>query len=329
MSSIDDHPRRGNQVSAGEQKVSNFTEADCIASFVPTMPTRYWEVIGAFVRDAVRDALPETPYTAYDLLSTVSRHVLWCWQTAGLDLNRSDIFDRRAIDEFISRGCPHLAPASRGNRRSQLLRVCEALLGSESSNVRLKALSSSEPVPPYSVAEMESLRSWAAGQATSTRRRDAATLLSLGAGAGLATEDISELTADMVVVDEAGVQLSVPGRRARLVPVLIEWEGPLIEAATSIPPGFPLFGERRKTSNKNFVTGFVQKSAGVGVKPSVQRLRSTWIVYHLAARTPIAILMDAAGVHSLEALGRYVRFVPPIDPAEAREALRGKRRHGS
>ncbi len=300
-----------------------------IQNFTPDMPERYWSVIETFVRAVVTDAQPATPYTAGSLLSSTAHHVLWCWQTAGLDLSRRSVFDRWAIEEYITRGCPTLSPASRGNRRSQLLRVAEALLGPEGSPGRLAPLPPSDPVRPYSPPELAALRSWAAGQATPTRRRDAATLLALGAGAGLAVEDIAGLTAGMVGVDEVGVLIAVPGRRARLVPVLADWEGSLVEAARSVAPDRPLFGQRRTTGNKNCVSNFVGKSSGVGPKPSVQRLRATWIVHHLAVRTPVVPFMAAAGVQSLEALTRYLRFVPGVDPAEARQALRGQLRGGA
>ncbi len=297
-----------------------------IRGFTPDMPERYWRVIEAFVRAAVTDAQPSTPYAARDLLSVTSRYVLWCWQTAGLDLDRKVVFDRLVIEEFIARGCPALSSASRGNRRSQLLRMSEALLGPEGSPARLAPLPPSDPVRPYSTSELLALRSWAAGQSTATARRDAGTLLALGAGAGLAVEDVAGLTAGMVTVDDLGVFLAVPGRRPRLVPVLASWETPIIEATAVIPADRPLFRERRTTPDKNFVANFVDRSAGVGIKPSVQRLRATWIVGHLTASTPVVALMAAAGVESLEALTRYLRFVPGVDPAEARRLLRGQLR---
>jgi len=299
-----------------------------IENFTPDMPDRYWAVIEDFVRAAVADAQPSTVYSAHNLLSAVSRHVLWCWQTAGLELDRKVVFDRWTIAEYIVKGCPTLTPASRGNRRSQLLRVAEALLGPEGSPARLAPLPASDPVRPYSPSELIALRSWAAGQSTPTRRRDAATLLALAAGGGLAVEDIAGVTAGMVAVDGEGVLIAVPGRRARLVPVLADWEGPLIDASRSISPDRPIFGEGRTTSNKNFVSNFVGKSSGVCLKPSAQRLRATWIVHHLAVRTPVVPFMAAAGVQSLEALTRYLRFVPGVGPTEAREALRGQLRGG-
>jgi hypothetical protein len=288
------------------------------------MPDTYWQVIEGFVRSAVLDAQPATPYAAGDLLTVTARLALWCWQTAGLSLARRVVFDRLVIEEFIAQGCPALTPASAGNQRSKLLRMAEALNPSAANRARLAPLPPSDPVRPYSASELAALRSWATGQTTETRRRDAATLLALGAGAGLAVEDIAGITAAMISVDEAGVLVAVPGRRARFVPVLAAWEAPIIEAAAWVPPGRRLFGENRTTGNKNFVSNFVDKSAGAGLKPSVQRLRATWLVHHLAVRTPVVPFMTAAGVQSLEALTRYLRFVPGIDPTEARHALRGQ-----
>lgn len=296
------------------------TVAQRIREFTPNMPEAYWQVIEGFVRTAVADSVAATPYTASDLLTVVARLALWCWQTAGLALDREVVFDRTVIDEYIVHGCPTLAQASAGNRRSQLLRVAEALHQS-GQPVRLSPLPTSDPVRPYSPAEMTALRSWAAGQSTLTRRRDAHTLLALGAGAGLAVEDISGLTAGMVTVDDEGVLIAVPGRRARPVPMLASWETPLIDAVESVPAARLLFCANRTTTGKNFVSSFVHRSAGVSLKPSTQRLRATWIVTHLVARTPVVPLMTAAGVVSLEALTRYLRYLPGIDPVVARRAL--------
>lgn len=294
-----------------------------IDHFTPDMPERYWQVIEAFVRAAVTDAGPAAVYTAANLLSTTSRHVLWCWQTAGLPLEREVVFDRAVIEEFIVHGCPNLTPASAGNRRTQLHRMAEALNHS-GQPARLSPLPSSDPVRPYSPSEMIALRSWTTGQNTPTRRRDASVLLALGAGAGLAVEDIAGLTAAMVTVDDQGVLLAVPGRRTRVVPVLAAWEAEIIGAVDEVPDDRFLFCSNRTVTGKNYLGSFVRKSTGVEIKPLVQRLRATWIVGHLAARTPVVPLMAAAGVESLEALTRYLRFVPGIEAAEARRALRGQ-----
>ncbi|MDQ2729913.1 MAG: hypothetical protein M3Y91_19140 [Actinomycetota bacterium] len=299
------------------------TVARYIGEFTPDMPERYWAVIEAFVRAAVADAQPRTPYRVRDLLTPTARHVLWCWQTAGLPLQREVIFDRHVIEEFAAHGSPTWSPATTGNHRSQLLRMAEAL-NPKAQPARLTPFPSADPVRPYSPSEMTALRSWTTGQNTPTRRRDASVLLALGAGAGLAVEDIAGLTAAMVTVDDDGVLLAVPGRRARVVPVLAAWEAEIIGAVEVVPADRFLFCANRTVTGKNYLGSFVRKSTGVEIKPLVQRLRATWIVGHLAARTPVVPLMAAAGVESLEALTRYLRFVPGIEAAEARRALRGQ-----
>ncbi len=295
-----------------------------VAQYRPRMPDAAWEPIAPFVRAAVRDATPHTVYGVKALLSTLAHFARWCSETAGLELDRAVVFDRYVIEEFIVKGCPGLNPASRGNRRSQLLRIAEALLGPVRAPSALTPLRASDPQRPYTEAEIASLRSWASGQGTAGRRRDAWTLLALGLGAGLAAEDIRFLTASMVRHDSHGVILDVPGRHPRQVPVLDSWSEPVLAAAAAIAADRPLFRPDRGSGNKNFVGQFVHASNGAGRKPSVQRLRVTWIVWHLNAGTPVVPVMEAAGVERLGALTRYVRFVKDVDADEARKRLQGQ-----
>jgi hypothetical protein len=82
------------------------------------------------------------------------------------------------------------------------------------------------------------------------------------------------------------------------------------------------FSPRRTVEGKNTVTNFVAKTSGIH-KPNSQRLRATWIVHHLSAATPVNVLMNAAGVLSLDALTRYIQFVPDAEPSEVPARLRG------
>ncbi len=55
-------------------------------------------------------------------------------------------------------------------------------------------------------------------------------------------------------------------------------------------------------------------------------MRATWMVTHLTAGSPVKALVEAAGVDSLEALTRYLRFVPDADVAAYRAAFRAATR---
>ena len=116
-------------VGVNQQSVVLDKVALTIESYTPDLPGEHWAVIGPFVRESVTACEQKTPYSARDLLAASARHVHWCWQTAGLPLDREVVFRREVIAEYIAHGCPQMSPASAGNRRSQLLRMSELLLG--------------------------------------------------------------------------------------------------------------------------------------------------------------------------------------------------------
>lgn len=299
--------------------------AERINDYTPEIDPAHWTAIGGFVRAAVHDADPHTTYRAKDLLGAATALTHWAWML-GQPLDRSVVFDRWQIEAFIAEGWPPTwSAASRGNRRSVLFRVSEALLGHEARTPRVAPLPNADPSRPYTGSELTAFRSWADAQATTSKRRDCAVVVALGAGAGLATEDLLPLRArDINRVGEALV-VTVSGRRARQVPVLDAWSDDVLDAIVTLDVDDFVFRPHRRGIAKNSVSNFLGKTTGVA-KPSPQRLRATWIVHHLTVGTPVKAFMTAAGVQSLEALTRYLRFVPDLDPDEALRRLRGELR---
>jgi len=301
------------------------TVAERIERYTPQMPSDYWDAIGDFVRSCITNAQPSSRISAQRSLSPVTALVLWSWQL-GYELDRRLIFDRMTIEEFIASGCPATwSSATRGNMRSQLFNISEALLGTEARIPRLNPLPPSNPSKPYHVKEIVTFRSWAMGQSTQSKRHDATALLALGAGAGLATEDLLTIHVSDVTLVDGFVIVNVTGRRPRQVPVLAEWEGDLLDVVRETTSGAFVFGQNRTTRQKNAVSNFLSKTTGTH-KPNSQRLRATWIVHHLSVATPVKALLGAAGVESFEAFTRFIPFVPEVDPMEARHVLRGNKR---
>lgn len=294
-----------------------------ILNYTPDLPADHWAKIESFVRQAVADCVDRTPYDTKTLLHAVKAHVHWCWQTACVELNRDLIFSRLQVEEFIVSTDSPWQGASKANYRSQLLRVCEVLGGPE-AGVRLSPLPKSEPLAPYNRADIIRFRAWAASQSTEVKRHDLGALLSLGFGAGLSAGEISEASPDDVSQDEHGVLIRVANglRAERYVPVLAGWESGVIEAVERSAGARYLFRPGRTRTTKNTVTDLIRRSSPINPALSSQRMRGTWITGHLAARTPIVPLIEAAGVESLEALTRYLRFLPEVDPVEARARLR-------
>jgi len=290
-----------------------------LPDYSPALDTGCWAAIGAFTLASVADTVDALPYDTADLNFAATRLVAWCWETAGLPLDRHIVFHRDTIARFISVGCPKLKPASRGNLRSQLLRMSE-MLGQPAPR-RLKALPPSDPSSPYSAEQLLSLRSWASGQSTAGRRANAAVLLALGAGAGLSASEIGDLRVADIQVDELGVLVNVTGNRARSVPVLREWEGALADRRASLDPKKYAFRENRKHFYPNLISNFIDRGHPTRVRLTTQRMRATWIVHHLGVGAPISVLMEAAGVQSLEAFTRYLRFVSRPNSTVARKIM--------
>lgn len=72
------------------------------------------------------------------------------------------------------------------------------------------------------------------------------------------------------------------------------------------------------------MNAFVAKSQGIpGLpKPQSNRLRNTWLITHLAARTDMRALMQAAGISKFENLAALLKHLPELDSDEYRRLLR-------
>jgi len=320
-------PSRQNGARKHQSGKGQATVGGRIGNYTPNIELEHWANIEDFVRSAVTRAVPSTTYGASKLFSAVTPFVHWAWK-AGHHLDDVTIFDRWLIEEFIATACPTTwSQATKGNQRSVIFRVAEAVLGMDARTPRVLPLTAADPSRPYTAAEIVALRSWARSQSTELLRLNATVLLAFCAGAGLAAEDIAGVRVrDVRLHDDGSVTVLVPGRRGRRVTVLASWEGDAAACVVGRDPGeFVLVPGRTDGVFKNVCTQFVSRTTGV-IKPSSQRLRATWLVHHLTIGTPVKVLLEAAGIGSLNALTRYVQFVPDVDVTVARRRLRDELR---
>jgi integrase len=288
--------------------------------FVPQLPDHVSLAVRGFVNDAVVACLGRTPYDELELKVAATKLAAWARTHAGFPLENDVLFRREVIANFIATGAPEYRPAARGNLRSQLLRMSEILLPANAPR-RLRPLPPSDPTTPYSEQEVALLRVWANTESTTARIANANVLLALGLGAGLSASEIGNVRVDDLLADDLGVVVRVTGERAREVPVLHAWESALLNRRQALSAGRFVFRENHGKFYPNLVSNFVARSHVIGPLPQTQRMRTTWIVHHLARGTPVKALLDAAGVESLEAFTRYVPFLPRLRSAEARVAL--------
>jgi hypothetical protein len=215
-------------------------------------------------------------------------------------LEVSAVFSRKNIASFIDTGLPTLSTATRGNYASQLLRTAEALLDELLAPRPLTALAPSDPSVPYTAEEQELQREWAHKQKKS-RRTDAQIFVSLGLGAGLSAQEIANFKArDVSFCDQGATIVSVAEGRVRNVPLLRRWERAVLRRARELAPDEFMFLPGRTGAGKNLIWNFVARGGGL-IYVQTQRMRSTWVVTHMTARSPLPALVEAAGVDSLEA----------------------------
>lgn len=290
--------------------------------YTPLIAPVYWDDVRDFVEKAVTAVRGRTPYSEAELSLSVGRLAVWCWHTVGLDLKEELVFHRSSIDRFARSGLTDFNEAARGNIRSQLLRVAEVLLDSTLAPPRLTPMRAADPSQPYLEREVVALQGWAESQSTPARRTNAQVLLALGLGAGLSASEIGNLRVGNIEAALTGVDVNVVVGRARRVPVLAAWAGALVGRTQDLPPESFAFREAHTTASENLISNFVRRSRSEGTVPQSQRMRATWIVHHLQSGVPVVALLRAAGVDSLDALNRYVRFVSGPAPLVSEAMMR-------
>jgi integrase len=275
--------------------------------YVPMLALPYWVHIGPFVRESVNEAVRLTGRSERDLYAALTPLVLWSWQTRGLALERSRIFRRSVVDQFVHLGMENYARGSQATHRAALWRMVEVLNPDEESRAR-RPIGRSEPTTPYNETEVAALASWAQGQRTEGRRLSASALLALGLGAGLATRELLAVRSDDIVSGAAGTLIRVRSDRERTVPLLRSWERMLDTAMHESMPGGWVFRPGRKNTADGQVTDFLTRSrTTLDIRPS--RMRSTWLVGHLDDGTSPQELLRISGLKNLAALDKLTKFV--------------------
>ena len=290
-----------------------------IDSYVPKMKPEYWAVIEDFVRAAVADAEPDRWSVAQPWMSFVSQHVLWCWQSTGMDLDRDVIFDPNTISRYINQRTG-ITSQAKGTQRSVLLRVSFRLLGERGDAWEHRRYGNSKGSIPYTQDDFASIRAYMNSETTKYRRDNIRALVALGGGAGLQPRELLEVRASDVEVNDNGIFVQINGERARRVPLLVEWDDLMLATLAQAKDGDLLVLPDRVQRGKSVVSDFLCSCTGNGLRPHLQRLRSTWLLAHLNARTPFPALMKAAGLSGLASLDRYLRYVDPL-PGETEDSL--------
>ena len=243
-------------------------------------------------------------------------------ETRGVPAGREFLLDYDVIEAFCVAGLAGRAASTRGTYRSALYRLAEAAHGP--AGRRATPFPGARAPAPYSPGERAELAAVAAAQRGPGRRASALALVVFGIGAGLRPGELVALRGGDVSRRGRQVMVRVSGPSARVVPVTPGYAGRAWELARRAGRDFVFRPGPAGRSYKNFVTNFARGLAADPAAPalSLRRARSTFICGHLAAGTPVPVLLAITGIAEAGSLARYGRHVPGISSSTG--ALRAR-----
>jgi hypothetical protein len=292
-------------------------------AYLPILALPYWAIIGPFIDAAVRDSAAGCGRSDRDLFAAATPMVLWAWQARGIPLERGRVFRHSLVEQFIHLGMPGAARGSRATLRSTLWRMTEILNPADAGG-RHRPIPRSIPTAAYPKTGIVELFSWANAQGTPARSRNALALLCLGFGAGLATRELLDVrvsdistntNTDTRLVGSATATVVVWSDRPRVVPFRHEWIPTLLTVVSDMDDDCWLFRPGRTGTSPGQVTDFLTRSrTHLDVRPS--RMRTTWLLQHLAEGMSAADLLRISGLRNYAALDKLVPFIPPATGRE-------------
>ena len=234
----------------------------------------------------------------------------------GVPDSREFWLDYDVIEAFCVAGLAGRASSTRGTYRSALYRLAEAAGGP--AGQRATPFAGARAPAPYSPADWAELAAAAAAQRGPARRSSALAMVVFGIGAGLRPAELVALRGGDVFRHGHQVMVQVSGPGARVVPVASRYASRAWELARRAGSDFVFRPGPAGRSYKNFVTNFARGLAADPAAPalSMRRARSTFICGHLAAGTPVGVLLKVSGIAEAGSLARYARHVAGVSSSK-------------
>lgn len=300
-----------------------------LATYVPKdVDARTWSAIRDFVVECVERLVEEHEVTHEAVRRTYIRSLvmLACYcRSTHQALQVATALDPYTVNQFAT-AAKKSAPESAATYQSRL-RYLGELLNPSPLWERPAPVARRSVAVPYSLSELAVLRSRIAHNSPA-RRRGGEGLMTLGLGAGLDGRWAAEVTKEDVLQDIDGFSIVVDDR---IVPVLHAYENALGRLLEQTPDEGLLVGGQASGKNAaNAIAGRVQLGQACPAL-NAGRVRSTWLVTHLALGTRLPELAAAAGMVGVTTLSDLLEFVPPLacpietSYADAVAMLRGPR----
>jgi integrase len=262
----------------------------------------------AFARAVVAAAAPENAARARALLFAASRLAAF-GDRVGLELGAEVLLHSSVIERFVVEERA-LSPATRRTLRTNLRALARAL--EADSRPRPTPLPRERAKAPYGVAEIDGYLRLARAQPTASLGMRASALVCLGAGAGIVGRELRHLRGSDVGERSGGLVVSVPGERARAVPVLRRFHEPLLRAAHFAGEGYLIGGDRPQRKNLTDALTAALSSDAALPRLEAGRLRATWLCC-CAELIGLKAFLRAAGIRCSQRLGDLAAGLPEMD----------------
>lgn len=289
-----------------------------IATYKGTQPV-FTDEMRQIVQGIVLDALVIAPQPVArgwvnTSLMAVGGLVKWAMFNAE-PLDRDHLLSQATRNRFLNLGTTDLLDTTRRNYRCRLDLIATGLTSGPVEPTITRPLVSGEATDPHTPGEIATLWVWAQGLRPATRRDRTLGILTLGLGCGLRSAEQGAITPESVTRDEDGVHVTVVADRGiRVVTCDRVWEDRLLTLVENAGPGRPLISPWRTepTLPRALQTALAhaQHTHQPLVWFSPRSLRNTWLVQRLAEGVPVPVLLEAAGLESIEALKAFLVYVP-------------------
>ena len=232
----------------------------------------------------------------------------YCVDT-GYELETSVLLDDEIIEQYVQ--SLDVSRASKSDRRKTLKRLGETLNDTWEGPRKYNLYPASDPTGPYSDKEQQLIRSWASYASAGIVADERKKIVALGLGAGLTASDMADLRWGHIRFDNQGAVITLP---QRVVPMLGDDGEQLHDLRHDTDSSDYVL--RPNVSNRHpdaVVTKTLTQPVPGFHRPTVRRMRATWIVTLLHMRIPDWVICSVAGIRQLR---KYEAFRPEVDPDE-------------
>ena len=306
---------------------------EAIAAFRPyRFSDTDWSLVEETTRTLLRAYGPPSVTWVQTQAGVIARFCRWVATRPeriqrGEVLRVDETLEAGLIDVYLAGPLANVPDSSRATARSLVRRATRNLSTLPTGSIAYHPVN-----PPYSPAECAAFLRLARLQPTAATRRGMSSLVALGLGAGLSSQEQREISDERVhEVDLDGEKVlvvDVPSPRARRVVVRAPYDDLLREAITlhreqGRRASQPLYGTKVDRRNASAtVTGSARTAFGVGVELDPARLRSTWLVALMSADLPLGVLLKVSGLRSARTLVDLVPYCPEPSEEAVLAALR-------